>query len=108
MGKKDDDCYFDRAFGLANRLKQMAESGDHPDVQDDTYEVKRYQLILGDVVTTSDGGAWIEVGEDQSGVPLFAFEVTLGPTNALKLITFLDTLPAEPDDEDEPTGGLHS
>lgn len=99
------DAYYDRVVALKERLEKLVESEDAPEWQDHTPEpVKTYELNLGFDVTTSYGGVHVEVvpHDDSIMSTMFRFEVELGPVNAAKLIDFLKTLPAEPDDEVSP------
>jgi len=59
-------------------------------------EVKRFDLRLRRAV----GDAMAEEDENETG--LFNFTITLGPVNARKLIDFLQTLPDEPEEDEEP------
>ncbi len=96
-----DGEHYDRVVAFEKKLKEMAESEDHPEWLDQTPDpVASYSLILGDDVTTYFGGAYVDVvpNDDSVTSTTFNFRIDLGPVNAQRLIDFLKTLPPEPED----------
>jgi len=85
--------YSDQHQAMRKQLDELVVAGDAERL---AFEVVRFDLQLGDVVTTPEGHALVEEDTDQY---LFRFEVGLGPVNAAKLLVFLRELPDEPDEE---------
>lgn len=96
---------YEATVDLIRELKRRSDPDvGEPDWQDDSYNVQRYQLVLGDSV----GDCSIEIDENMLGdldAMIFDFKITLGPVNADKLINFLKALPPEPEDESHPLDG---
>jgi hypothetical protein len=89
MGKFGDAH---QAFTL--QLEEAAAVGD--EVMLESRKVERYQLNLGDPVTTPEGYAFIEEDTDSW---IWCFEIGLGGENARRLVEFLKALPDEPEEK---------
>lgn len=83
---------------LANYMGNLSR-GDYSAFEDTTRSVTSFGLILPDDVTTCEGGVSVEL-QDWHDLPIVEITARLGPVNAARVIDFMRTLPAEPDDDD--------
>lgn len=90
----EHDNYVDNGKAFKEKLADLSSQ---EKVESCTYEETLHIIKLPrDAESRGYGSA--RITEDNDEVSLFHFEITLGPANSSRLVDFLQTLPAEPDE----------